>query len=212
MLITALSQIKTSETKCEANCAEAVKLAVRKVGLDDSVFSVSCTQTQRNLWGAPEWYPINPQTEQVQRNDIILFDWDCSGDCDHIGIIRTSGGGIIYYDDFNAGNAYRSHGTFRQISDKSMSIASVWRLKNKTETQRKVNMHYIDRLVEVNRGDKGGIVKLIQAVVGVKTDGMFGEDTLNAVKKFQEVNKCDVDGIVGDETFTCMSKIIERMK
>jgi hypothetical protein len=49
-------------------------------------------------------------------------------------------------------------------------------------------------------GAKGELVKDVQEVIGVKTDGHFGPGTEAAVKKWQAVNGLTADGIVGKGT------------
>lgn len=62
-------------------------------------------------------------------------------------------------------------------------------------------------------GDQGNEVKEIQMRLREKgiaissIDGFFGNDTLQAVKAFQEASGIFVDGIVGEETF---QKLMER--
>lgn len=205
MLIEALSHVEKSETKCEHNCAEAVKLAIRKAGLNDDFFDVSCTRTRENLKQSTEWKPVY---DKPQRNDIILFDWDRSGDCDHIGIVRSCDGNYIYYDDFNGGDNYRSYHSNRKITVNTNLISAIFRHWITSETPVTT---YTDKDVTVHYGDKGAIVKLIQRIVGTTADGMYGTNTTNAVKEFQKQKGCEVDGIVGTETFTAMVKCIMRI-
>ena len=58
----------------------------------------------------------------------------------------------------------------------------------------------------IRRNNKGNIVWLLQVALyikgyHVKLDGMFGSETLTAVKKFQKDKKIRIDGIVGKETW-----------
>lgn len=54
----------------------------------------------------------------------------------------------------------------------------------------------------VKEGNKGGIVEAIQKLLGgLKVDGYFGNQTEEAVKKFQTQRKIEVDGIVGTQTW-----------
>ena len=53
----------------------------------------------------------------------------------------------------------------------------------------------------VRRGARGNITKIIQRILGVNADGIFGSETEKAVKRFQSKNGLLVDGIVGKETW-----------
>src|SRR5699024_3331541 len=52
---------------------------------------------------------------------------------------------------------------------------------------------------------KGGAVKQLQKLVGVKADGYFGADTVNAVKKAQKKHGLAVDGIAGKDTYKALT-------
>lgn len=206
MLVSALEQVKTSETCCEHNCAEAVSLAVKKAGLDNSSFTISCTQTRSKLRANPDWIEVTGQ--KYQRNDIILFDWDGSGDCDHIGIIREASGDVISYDDFNSSQNPRGYYKGHGMNVNNSSIATVFRYRNISVSS---STKYTERFIELGKGDGGAIVKLIQAIVQTEADGMFGRNTEEAVKSFQKRMDCGVDGIVGKETFTAMAEYVKKL-
>ncbi|HHU09115.1 MAG TPA: cell wall lytic activity [Intrasporangiaceae bacterium] len=52
----------------------------------------------------------------------------------------------------------------------------------------------------VRYGHRGANVRLVQAKVGVKVDGVFGRQTVAAVKRYQSANGLVADGIVGAKT------------
>jgi lysozyme len=52
------------------------------------------------------------------------------------------------------------------------------------------------------RGDRGQIVADLQTVLGLQADGIFGEQTYNAVRTFQQANSLVIDGIAGERTLT----------
>jgi peptidoglycan L-alanyl-D-glutamate endopeptidase CwlK len=54
----------------------------------------------------------------------------------------------------------------------------------------------------LNVGCRGNSVKLVQAKVGVKADGIFGPMTEKAVKNFQKKNGLSTDGKVGPKTWS----------
>lgn len=53
-------------------------------------------------------------------------------------------------------------------------------------------------------GSKGDDVKKLQAKLGLAADGVFGQGTAKAVKKWQIDNDATPDGIVGNETWSKM--------
>jgi peptidoglycan hydrolase-like protein with peptidoglycan-binding domain len=54
--------------------------------------------------------------------------------------------------------------------------------------------------VIVKRGDRGSAVRSIQQELGILADGVFGEQTERAVKRFQRAHDLVPDGIVGPLT------------
>lgn len=56
----------------------------------------------------------------------------------------------------------------------------------------------------IRYGDNNSQVKSIQEKLGITADGIFGKQTLNAVKNFQRLNNLAVDGIVGPKTLNVM--------
>ncbi len=53
----------------------------------------------------------------------------------------------------------------------------------------------------IKKGSKGKAVKIWQVIIDVRTDGIFGDETLEATKRFQKENDLEVDGIVGPKTW-----------
>ena len=53
----------------------------------------------------------------------------------------------------------------------------------------------------VRRGDRGDLVREVQAAVGAVADGIFGPQTEAAVRRFQRDNGLVADGIVGPRTW-----------
>ena len=61
----------------------------------------------------------------------------------------------------------------------------------------------------IQKGSKGTAVSMLQAMLGVKVDGDFGNDTDTSLKAFQKNVKLTADGICGKDTWT---KVIEHTK
>lgn len=55
------------------------------------------------------------------------------------------------------------------------------------------------------KGSRGDCVKQIQLALGLKSDGIFGTQTENAVKKFQKENGLYIDGVVGKKTLNALN-------
>ena len=53
----------------------------------------------------------------------------------------------------------------------------------------------------VRAGSRGNSVKLLQRLLGIDADGIFGNQTRQAVEKYQKDNSLDADGIVGPLTW-----------
>ena len=58
--------------------------------------------------------------------------------------------------------------------------------------------------VNVRRGARGNLTRLIQECVGVDVDGIFGTRTYNAVKAFQRAHGLSADGVVGKNTWRAL--------
>ena len=58
----------------------------------------------------------------------------------------------------------------------------------------------------IKKGDKGSNVKEMQEMLSITADGVFGNGTELAVKKFQSDNGLTNDGIVGPKTYEVMVK------
>jgi peptidoglycan hydrolase-like protein with peptidoglycan-binding domain len=57
----------------------------------------------------------------------------------------------------------------------------------------------------LRKGTKGNEVKELQKILGIASDGDFGQKTEAAVKKWQTENGLTADGIVGSLTWFAMS-------
>jgi peptidoglycan hydrolase-like protein with peptidoglycan-binding domain len=56
----------------------------------------------------------------------------------------------------------------------------------------------------LSRGDSGEAVQVLQQVLGVPADGVFGPATEAALIAYQDANDLDPDGIAGPDTFAEM--------
>lgn len=63
-------------------------------------------------------------------------------------------------------------------------------------------MAYVGKTLK--KGSKGAEVKAVQKKLGINADGVFGNDTYNAVRNFQGRKKLTVDGVVGPKTWAAL--------
>jgi putative chitinase len=74
-------------------------------------------------------------------------------------------------------------------------------LGGQIEASAPVNSQITDAVTQVLRkGSKGEPVKRMQAKLGIKADGDFGQGTENALKKWQARNGLTADGVAGPKT------------
>ena len=53
-------------------------------------------------------------------------------------------------------------------------------------------------------GDRGDEVKLLQNILKINADGVFGPVTAEAVREFQKIKGLEIDGVVGSKTWTAL--------
>lgn len=136
--------------------------------------------------------------------DIVLFDFNSNGTSDHIGIIEkknsdgtytTIEGNTSVTSNDNGGKVMRRK---RYISQINYIIRPKYTIS-------------VSDYPQIKKGSKGSSVKKLQTKLNefgykIKIDGIFGADTLAAVKKFQKKYKLVIDGIVGKKTWSRLYK------
>jgi peptidoglycan hydrolase-like protein with peptidoglycan-binding domain len=61
-----------------------------------------------------------------------------------------------------------------------------------------------EHTIVLSEGSEGRQVRLLQAALGIRADGVFGPETEAAVRSFQEREGLTVDGIAGPQTFAAL--------
>jgi peptidoglycan hydrolase-like protein with peptidoglycan-binding domain len=69
-------------------------------------------------------------------------------------------------------------------------------------------MYTLAELPVLKKGKTGVYVNLLQRLLGISADGIFGSGTLAAVRVYQKQHKLSIDGIVGKQTW---AKFTERI-
>lgn len=148
-----------------------------------------------------------------QPGDIILYDWDDSGNGDnknspdHVGMVEEISGNTITVIEGNYSNAVKR----RTITVNGKYIRGYIVPKYEAEEKAKPVVRELFSLqVEVLRkGSKGDTVKAMQILLAGNdckcgsygADGDFGSATEKALKKYQEKKSLEVDGICGPATW-----------
>lgn len=172
--------------------------------------SRSCTVTRNILRNHKDFIEIKNKNE-LEIGDIVLYDWDASGDCDHIGIISNVSDNEILILEGNVGStdftmSYVSeieYNTYR----KSKTVA-IFRFKNNTDVP---ESYKIAPIVTVSTCDLNTGVKtdklIAQSMLYVcgyyngLIDGIFGNKTKTGIKNFQKNHNLKESGTLDKETW-----------
>lgn len=152
--------------------------------------------------------------DALRKGDIVYFDWDGSGDCDHVGIVESVGSSRITTiegntSSGNSGSQSNGDGVYRRYRTRSQ-IAKAIRPAYEAETSGGGTCNVT--VQEVKNGSKGGSVYVLQAFLKSKgyytgkVDGAAGTLTANAIKAFQKAMGLSQDGICGTNTWKAVFK------
>jgi len=144
------------------------------------------------------WKNSNRITTAPQAGDIILFDWNGDGKCDHTGIF------IKWIDQGKTFLSWEGNTSFGNDSDGGIVMQ---RTRNKSTVKAFVNPGVFDDhdnvpvSHELKKGDSGADVSRIQKMLydlkyNMVADGVFGTNTEKAVKEFQKASGISITGIV----------------
>jgi len=179
--------------------------------------SRSCTKTKDILNRHTKFMAVNKNNLAV--GDIVLYDWDNSGDCDHIGIISKISNGVIYVLEGNV----KSTDFTKSIVDEM--IYDEYRKEHTTacyryinETDERMVFHTVKSEITLTecdliRGHKADKL-LCQAMLynygyyNGLLDGIFGEKTINAIKRFQANHNIKQTGVVDCDTWKILIELI----
>ena len=186
-------------------CACFISWLAEKLGITDIIpVDMSCNSQISKFKNMGVWHT----DRNFQSGDIVYYDWDISGDADHVGIIEKVNGMSLTVIEGNNGNYPNDRVRRREISSSSSLIFGYARPKYPVKSS--ANGSDVDiSLPTIRKGDSGNAVKILQlALVAYEynigkygADGDFGSDTESAVKQFQKRSGIAVDGIVGENTW-----------
>ena len=187
-------------------CACFISWLAEKLGITDIIpIDMSCNRQISKFKALGVWHT----DRNFQSGDIIYYDWDISGDADHVGIVEKVAGNTLTVIEGNNGNFPNDRVRRREIASDSSLIFGYARPKYPVKSSANSSDVNIS-LPTVRNGDSGNAVKILQAFlvayeysIGISgIDGDFGFDTESAVRKFQKNSKIEVDGIVGKDTWS----------
>ena len=170
---------------------------------------ISCNSQIKKFKALGVWHTDS----NIQSGDILYYDWDSSGDADHVGIVEKVNGMSLTVIEGNNGNFPNDRVRRREINSASSLIFGYARPKYPVKSSANGSDVNIS-LPTVRKGDTGTAVKVLQAFlttykydIGISgIDGEFGSDTESAVKQFQKNSEIEVDGIVGKDTWSELLK------
>lgn len=186
-------------------CACFISWLAKKLDITDIIpVDMSCNSQIKKFKNMGVWHT----DRNFESGDIIYYDWDISGNADHVGIIEKVSNGNLTVIEGNNGNYPNDRVRRREIASDSSLIYGYARPKYPVTGSANGSDVNIS-LPTVRNGDTGNVVKILQlALVAYEynigkcgADGDFGFDTESAVKQFQKRSCIAVDGIVGKDTW-----------
>lgn len=186
-------------------CALFVSKALNEYGYTLKGPEVYSCTAQMNHWiGKGLW---NDGITGIDKDCIVYYDWDMTGDCDHVGFIYEKNGSTIHTIEGNTiGGTWWETSVNRMYRGVFRSIRGYVRLSD-IFSERNGNIKPTTYYGKYHTSrDTTGKCQLIQHMLnvtnnaGLVEDGIIGDNTDIAVKEFQDKHHLEIDGIVGDET------------
>ena len=170
--------------------------------------TASCTA----CWNAMKSQAVS--VSALKPGDIVFFDWDRSGDCDHVGIVEAVGSSRITTiegntSSGNSGSQSNGDGVYRRYRTRSQ-IARAIRPKytgGSSGSSGTADKEVSVTVLQIKQGSKGNTVRSAQVLLryrhgyNIDVDGDFGPATDAAVRAFQRAKGLGVDGVVGAKTW-----------
>ena len=155
-------------------CACFISWLAKKLKITDIIpVDMSCNSQIKKFKALGVWHT----DKNIQSGDILYYDWDKSGDADHVGIVEKSENGFLTVIEGNNGNYPNDRVRRRKINSESSLIFGYAR-PDYSRFENKISFPLL------RKGDIGTYVKILQAF-------------LTAYKN----SEIDVDGIVGENTW-----------
>ena len=176
---------------CECSCPRMITLAQKK-----------------GIWVENDAHVPNP-------GDIVLYDWDDSGNgdnkggSDHVGIVEKVSGNSITVIEGNYSNAVKRRTL--KVNGRYIrgDIVPKYDAEEEAKTVEEEKEMCTVEIQVLKKGEKGSAVKAMQILLagnGCKcgsagADGDFGSATEKALKQYQGKKNLEADGICGPATW-----------
>lgn len=159
----------------------------------------SCIMMIKNARDLGIWVEDDAYVPKV--GDIIMYDWNDSGQGDNLGTPDHTG--IVIQVDKNKiivreGNKNGTLGNRDVVVNQAKIRGYITPEFEEEEMESDLIRHY---LPEISYGSKGKAVAVWQIIADAIPDGVFGTETKKATEVFQRDHGLSVDGIVGDMTW-----------
>ena len=162
--------------------------------------------------GYNHWRSTNEFTTNPQPGDIVLYDWNGDGHCDHTGIFLRwiKQGEKFEAWEGNTSMTDNSNGGIVMLRKRSANVVRAF-------VSPAVLGGMTDQIIhnDLAAGDRGSRIsdlqhKLSELGYKIVIDGWFGKETEIAVKRFQEENHLEATGIVSEALIGYMTDILNR--
>lgn len=188
-------------------CMEFIWWCMKQAGMD-WYKTASCTACYKHYASRAV------SRDALRKGDIVFFDWDHSGDCDHVGIVESVGSSRITTiegntSSGNSGSQSNGDGVYRRYRTYSQ-IAKAIRPAYEAETSGGGTCNVT--VQEVKNGSNSASCYVLQAYLKSKgyytgkVDGIAGSLTEKAIKAFQKAKGLSQDGIAGQKTWAAVFK------
>lgn len=142
-----------------------------------------------------------------QKGDIVFFDWQTDGVSDHVGIVKeVYANNMIQTIEGNTSVKNNSNGGMVMIRKRQYRHCLGF-----ARPEYPTKMSGLGRFLRLEYPMLNGIdVRLVQQQLSehgypVSVDGWFGEETKQAIIKFQADKELEVDGVVGQKTWEALN-------
>lgn len=160
------------------------------------------------------WWRDDSSLSQAKPGDLVLFDFDGTGNAKHVGFIeKMVGNGVVQTIEGNtspgvAGSQNDGGGVYRRWRDTKtvmgyvdMGAVLLERAPSKAPSPSSGGRDWSRVLLKTHGQWTSGTVSRLQAEVGVKVDGVLGPQTRRAVQRWLGVTQ---DGVWGKKTIAAL--------